>query len=59
VHPGLSQVLQAAVLGETTDQRFDAGPLRARFPIELTRLDTWVTQRLGRGNTAGTNAAAG
>lgn len=59
VHPGLSQVLQAAVVGETTDQRFDARPLLARFPIELTRLEAWISQRLGRENIAGTNAAAG
>jgi uncharacterized protein YbjT (DUF2867 family) len=58
VHPGLSQVLQAAVVGETTDQRFDARPLLARFPIELTRLETWISRRLGQGNLAGTDAAA-
>ena len=59
VHPGLSQVMQAVVLGETTDQRFDARSLVARFPIELTRLDAWISQRLGRGNTSGADAAAG
>jgi uncharacterized protein YbjT (DUF2867 family) len=48
LHPGLSQVLQAAVLAETTDQRFDAGPLLARFPVTLMRLEDWVLQRLGR-----------
>ena len=46
VHPGLSQILQMAVLGDTTDQRFDARPLVARFPLQLTRLEDWVSQRL-------------
>lgn len=58
VHPGLSQALQAAVLAETTDQRFDARSLLARFPIELTPLEAWIAQRIGRGNTAGANPVA-
>lgn len=46
MHTGLSQVLQAAVLADTTDQWFDARPLKSRFDIELTRLESWIRQRL-------------
>lgn len=46
VHPGLSQVIQAGILADTTDQRFDARPLQERFGIELTRLEDWVAQRV-------------
>lgn len=46
LHPGLSQVLQMAALGETTDERFDARALFARFPVQPTRLEDWVTRRL-------------
>ena len=47
-HPGLSQVIQAGILAETTDQRFDARPLQERFSIELTRLEDWVSRRVSR-----------
>lgn len=47
LHPGLGQVLQTAIVGDSTDQqRFDARPLAARFPIELTRLEDWVSRRV-------------
>lgn len=48
MHPGVSQVISTGVLAATIDQRFDAGPLLQRFPIELTRLETWVMQRVGQ-----------
>jgi uncharacterized protein YbjT (DUF2867 family) len=47
VHPGVSQVISSGVLAATVDQRFDARPLLQRFPIRLTRLEDWVTQRVG------------
>jgi uncharacterized protein YbjT (DUF2867 family) len=47
VHPGVSQVISSGVLAATVDQRFDARPLLQRFPIKLTRLEDWVTQRVG------------
>ena len=46
VHPGLSQVIQAGVLADTTDQRFDAQSLQERFGVELTRLEDWVSRRI-------------
>jgi hypothetical protein len=49
LHPGIAQVLQASIVGETTDlQRFDAQPLAARFPIALVGLEDWVLQRVER-----------
>ena len=50
VHPGLSQIMQMAVLAETTDQRFDSRALVARFQLKLTRLEDWIAQRLRRPN---------
>jgi uncharacterized protein YbjT (DUF2867 family) len=46
VHPGLSQVLRMAILAETVAQRFDATSLLARFPLQLTRLEDWVSRRV-------------
>ena len=46
LHPGVSQVLQMAAIGDTVDQRFDAAPLARRFGIELTRLEDWAARRL-------------
>ena len=43
-HPGLGQALQLGLLAETTDQRFDARPLAARFEVELTSLEDWVAR---------------
>lgn len=48
VHPGLSQVIQAGILTETTGERFDAPPLQERFGVEPTRLKDWVLQRVSR-----------
>jgi uncharacterized protein YbjT (DUF2867 family) len=45
-HPGLSQVLQTAVMADSADQQFDAGPFERRFPIGLTRLEDWVAQKV-------------
>jgi hypothetical protein len=42
MHAGVSRVLKASVVGETTDQRFDVTPLLARFPMTLTRLEEWA-----------------
>jgi len=44
-HPGLSQIMQSAVLAETVNQAFDARPLAARFGMQLMPLDEWVTRR--------------
>lgn len=61
VHPGVATILKAAVVGETTDQRFDPTRLLTRFPLRLTTLDEWVrAQCFPRPNrTTGENAGAG
>ena len=46
VHPGLSQIMQMAVLADATDQGFDAQPFIKRFQLKLTRLEDWISQRL-------------
>jgi uncharacterized protein YbjT (DUF2867 family) len=46
LHPGISQVLQLAVVAETTDQSFDVLPLQQRFGLRLTRLEDWARHRI-------------
>ncbi len=46
VHPGVSRIIKSGIVSETTDQKFDPAPLRARLPIELTRLEDWARQRI-------------
>jgi uncharacterized protein YbjT (DUF2867 family) len=53
VHPGLSQVIHAGILADTTDQRFDARPLQARFSMELTRLRDWVAAKVREAGRTG------
>jgi len=52
LHPGLSQIMQTAVLAETVNQAFDAGPLSERFGMRLMSLDEWVSRRLEHDRTA-------
>ena len=47
LHPGVSQMLQAAVLGDTEDQRVDGRTVMARVGITPVRLEDWVARRLG------------
>jgi hypothetical protein len=46
LHPGVAQVLQLAVLGDTTDQHVDGRRVMARFGIEPATLEAWVHRRL-------------
>ena len=46
IHPGISRILQSAVISETTDQTFDPSVLRTKIPITLTTLETWATRRI-------------
>ena len=46
VHQGVSRILKATSVAETTDQRFDAAPLLARIPMTLTRLEDWARSQL-------------
>jgi uncharacterized protein YbjT (DUF2867 family) len=51
IHAGVGRVLKLSVVNETTDQRFDASPLLARFPMTLTRLEDWGRERIARRGT--------
>jgi NADH dehydrogenase len=44
LHPGISQVLQAAVLADAEDQRFKAAPASVQLP--MTSLETWMSQHV-------------
>jgi hypothetical protein len=44
--------MQTAVLAETVNQAFDAGPLSERFGMRLMSLDEWVSRRLEHDRTA-------
>lgn len=46
VHQGVSRILKATSVAETTDQRFDSAPLLARFPMTLTRLEDWARSQV-------------
>ena len=56
LHPGIAQVLQLAVLADTTDQRVDGRRVMARFGIEPIALEDWVHRRL-RGSDAAHSAS--
>jgi uncharacterized protein YbjT (DUF2867 family) len=56
-HPGLSQIMHAAIIGDTTDQTFDPTGMLERFPMDLVRVEDFVRERAGKWQTA--PAAAG
>lgn len=45
-HPGLSQVMQTSVCSDTSDSTCDPGPLLARYPLKLNRLEEWAGGRV-------------
>jgi uncharacterized protein YbjT (DUF2867 family) len=45
-NPGLARAVHAGYYTATVSQPFDPGPMLARFPIQLTRLEDWVRQRV-------------
>ena len=45
LHSGVSRILKSTIVGETTDQRFNAAPMLARFPLVLTRLEDYARAR--------------
>lgn len=47
IHPGLSQVVQTAIIGDTVDQRYRGPSIEDRFDITPTPLNEWVANRLG------------
>ncbi|MEM1268730.1 MAG: SDR family oxidoreductase [Bacteroidota bacterium] len=46
LHPGVAQIMQASILGDTTDQRVDPGDFEERFPIQLTRFEDWIARQM-------------
>lgn len=46
VHPGISRILHAGVVSETTDQTFDPSVFRSKVPITLTSLEDWARNRM-------------
>jgi hypothetical protein len=46
LHPGIARVLALSTLPDTAlDERFDAAPLLARYPMALTPLEDFVAAR--------------
>lgn len=46
-NPIFARQVRAGALAATVSQRFDPGPMLARYPIQLTRLEDWVRARYG------------
>ena len=49
---GLSQIMQAGIVIDTTDQTFDPGEMLQTFPLELTTLEEFIASRTGEYQTA-------
>ena len=45
-HPGLSQVMSASIWFDTTDQTFDPRPTSRKYPMPLTKLESWVQSQV-------------
>ena len=45
-HPGISEVMRASIVFDTTDQTFDPAQMLRRYPIQLTHLDDFVRDRI-------------
>lgn len=44
-HPGLSQIMLLGIYTDTVDNSFDPKPMLAAYPVQLTRLEEWMTNR--------------
>jgi uncharacterized protein YbjT (DUF2867 family) len=44
LHQGMSQVMAMALYADTRDDIFDAGPLLNQYPLNLTRLEDWLSE---------------
>jgi uncharacterized protein YbjT (DUF2867 family) len=51
-HPGLSQVFAFSVWTETSDFTFDPSDMLKQYPMELTRLEPWVADRVAEFTSA-------
>ena len=52
LHPGLSQVLQSSTYLDSCNFTFNPESLLAAYPVKLTRLEDWATQRIKSGAPA-------
>ena len=50
LHPGVSRIMSAGVVSETTDQRFDPTTFPTRYSIALTPLEEWANADLPQRN---------
>lgn len=41
-HAGLSQIMKASIMFDTTDQTFDMSTMLQQYPLTLTRLEDWA-----------------
>lgn len=46
IHPGISQVVQTAIIADTVDQRYRGPSIEEGFGVPATRLDEWVAARV-------------
>lgn len=58
-HPGLSQIMQSSINSDTSDSTCDPGPLLARYPLKLNRLEEWAKRRVQAGTLSIPLAVAG
>jgi uncharacterized protein YbjT (DUF2867 family) len=50
IHPGVSRVLRAGAVSDHLDERFDAGDLLKMYPLDLTRMEDFVGERVAEWN---------
>lgn len=48
LHPGISQMVTAGILADTTDQRVDAAPLASRLGLTPIPLEAWIANVLAK-----------
>lgn len=48
-HPGLSQVMRFSIWTDTDDMTFDPSETLKQYPMELTKLEAWVRERVPKG----------
>ena len=46
IHPGVSRVIRAGIISETSDQTFDSSRLKSKVPVSLTTLEDWARNRI-------------
>jgi uncharacterized protein YbjT (DUF2867 family) len=52
LHPGLSQIMQFSLYNDLKDRPFDPQPMLDAYPMQLTRLEYWMTEHVEIGRAA-------